>query len=80
MLTRDGTNPLSSDALADQDFAADEALPQRRYPPPPQVRSTTTFWWHAGGLRVHNPLYVGQILYDSIEAVAGNLTGLTRPN
>jgi hypothetical protein len=28
---------------------------------------------------VHNPYYTGEILYDSIEAVGGDLTNIARP-
>jgi hypothetical protein len=31
------------------------------------------------GAFAHNSVYVGQILYDSIKAVGGDTTGMTRP-
>jgi formate-dependent nitrite reductase cytochrome c552 subunit len=82
LLTRDGTNPLTNDDLSDQDFDLDEALPQSA----PVLADTAGALYNyflmgrASAFGVHNPKYVSQILYDSIKAVDGDLTGLTRPN
>jgi hypothetical protein len=80
MLSRDGVNPLDEEALADTDFALDEALPQ------PGVSGAIAgplynYFVMARGsaLGVHNPSYTQQIVYDSIEGIGGDLAGLTRP-
>jgi hypothetical protein len=80
MLTRDGTTPLDNE-LTDTDFAADNALPQAD-PVAVDVAGPLYNYFviaRGGALGVHNPNYVQQILYDSIEGVEGDLSGLTRP-
>jgi len=86
LLTRDGLNPLSSSDLSDANFALDESLPASAAPTRPAVQGPTAgalynyfVMARASALGVHNPSYTGQILYDSIEAVGGDLTGLIRP-
>jgi len=37
------------------------------------------YYFKDPGAFTHNPKYIFQILYDSIVAVGGNVTGLTRP-
>jgi hypothetical protein len=80
LLTRDGVNKLTDDDLADEEFAEDEALPKS------DVDATTAgalynYFVMARGsaLGVHNPNYTGEILYDSIEAIHGDLTNIGRP-
>jgi hypothetical protein len=86
LLSRDGINPLTSDDLEDEDFAADGAMPKTAVPANGAVPATTAgalynyfVMARGSGYGVHNPTYVKQILYDSIEAVGGDLTGLVRP-
>ena len=86
LLTRDGINPLSSSDLSDQGFASDESMPASAVPGRPAVQGATAGALYnyflvarGSGFGVHNPTYVKQVLYDSIEAVGGDLTGLIRP-
>ena len=94
LLTRDGVNPLTSSQLSDEDFALDETLPEKAanaLPPPavtprPAVLAPTAgalynylVMARGSGFGVHNPKYVKQVLYDSIESVGGDLTNLVRP-
>ncbi len=86
LLTRDGLNPLSSSDLSDQDFALDESLPASAVPARPAVQGPFAGALYnyfliarGSGFGVHNPTYVKQVLYDSIEAIGGDLTGLIRP-
>jgi len=80
MLTRDGINPLDADALEDTDFALDEALPQSGVSGEVAGPLYNYFVMARGSaLGVHNPSYTQQIVYDSIEAVLGDLSGMTRP-
>ena len=82
MLTRDGTTPLDNE-LSDTDFAADNALPQPSGTLVPDDIAGPLYNYfvmaRGGALGVHNPNYVQQIVYDSIEVVGGDLSGLTRP-
>jgi len=83
MLTRDGTTPLDNE-LTDTEFAADNAMPQTEENLPVLEAVAGPLYNYfvmarGGALGVHNPNYVQQILYDSIEGVGGNLSGLTRP-
>jgi hypothetical protein len=86
LLTRNGTTQLSADELADEDFELDESLPASAAPGrPPVIPATAGALYNyfvmarGSGLGVHNPKYTGQILYDSIESVGGDLTNLVRP-
>ena len=80
-LTRDGINPLDDAALADDDFAADNSRPQVDGVDAEFAGPLYNYFVMArgGALGVHNPNYVQQIVYDSIEGVGGDLSGLTRP-
>jgi hypothetical protein len=80
LLSRDGTTPLSAEALEDEDFAHDGALPKTDVPSDAAGALYNYFLVARGSASgVHNPRYVGQLLYDSIEAVDGDLTGVVRP-
>ncbi|HEY0466673.1 MAG TPA: hypothetical protein VGC79_20840, partial [Polyangiaceae bacterium] len=87
LLTRDGINTLGT-ALTDQSFSLDESLPASavgaagRLPVDgPTAGALYNYFVMArgSGFGVHNPTYTGQILYDSISAIGGDLTGITRP-
>jgi hypothetical protein len=80
-LTRDGVNPLSASDLDDEDFGEDNARPQTAAVPAIIAGSLYNYFILARGSAygVHNPKYVNQLVYDSIEAVGGDLTGFTRP-
>lgn len=81
LLTRDGTNVLDEAQLEEQsDFGHDEPLPQMAIPAD-VAGALYNYLIVARGsaLGVHNPRYVGQLIYDSIEAAGGDLSGITRP-
>jgi hypothetical protein len=80
LLTRDGTNTLDATLLEDTDFGHDEPLPQTAVPAD-VAGALYNYLIVARGsaLGIHNPRYVGQLLYDSIEAAGGDLSGITRP-
>jgi len=87
LLTRDGINPLTTE-LSDQDFASDGSMPAaatgaagRPAVQGPIAGALYNYFLIArgSGFGVHNPTYVKQVLYDSIQAVGGDLTGLIRP-
>jgi cytochrome c551/c552 len=79
MLTRDGVNPLSAEELADEEWRHDEALPKNGVPQG-QAGALYNYFIVARGsaFGVHNPTYTSQLLYDSIEASGGSLTGISR--
>lgn len=80
LLSRDGTSALSSEALSDEDFAHDEALPKAGVQADVAGALYNYFVVARGSaFGVHNPRYVGQLLYDSLEAVEGDLSGVVRP-
>lgn len=86
LLTRNGTTQLSADDLKSEDFELDESLPKSAVQArpailPPVAGALYNYFVIArgSGLGVHNPKYTEQILYDSIEAVGGDLTNITRP-
>jgi hypothetical protein len=78
LLSRDGANPLSAEALADEDFAHDEALPKMAVPAD-AAGALYNYFLVARGSGVHNPRYVNQLIYDSLEAIDGDLSGIVRP-
>jgi hypothetical protein len=81
LLTRDGTAILTDEELADEDFTLDHARPQASGVPQARAGALYNYFLVARGsaLGVHNPKYVGQLVYDSIEATAGDLTDVVRP-
>jgi len=88
LLTRDGVNPLSSTDLSDTEFEADESLPAaaagavgRPAVQGPTAGALYNYFVMArgSGFGVHNPRYVNQILYDSMQAVGVDVSTLSRP-
>lgn len=81
LLTRDGTNTLSSTELTDQEWASDDARKQTAGVAKNTAGALYNYFLVARGsaFGVHNPKYTNQLLYDSIEAVAGDLSGFPRP-
>jgi len=82
LLSRDGTTALGSNTadLNDTNWDQDVALPQKNVPADVAGALYDYFVMaRASGFGVHNPSYVNQILYDSIEAAGGDLSGITRP-
>lgn len=85
LLTRDGTNPLAGSQLTDQNYAADEALPKNGVLA--DVAGALYNYFEiarASGWGAHNPIYTNQLLYDSVNAAAGDPNaasdaGMTRP-
>jgi hypothetical protein len=79
MLSRDGSNPLAGDELTDEEWRHDEALPKNNVPQA-EAGALYNYFIVARGsaFGVHNPVYTSQLLYDSIEAVGGDLTGISR--
>ncbi|HEX6272985.1 MAG TPA: ammonia-forming cytochrome c nitrite reductase subunit c552 [Polyangiaceae bacterium] len=79
MLSRDGVNPLTSEQLDDEEWRHDEALPKNAVP---QAHAGALYNYfiiaRGSAFGVHNPTYTSELLYDSIEAVGGNLTGISR--
>jgi hypothetical protein len=80
MLTRDGLGPLTPEQLDDEEWAHDEALPKDGVT---QAEAGALYNYmiiaRGSAFGVHNPIYTAQLVYDSIEAVNGSLTGITRP-
>jgi Collagen triple helix repeat (20 copies)/Cytochrome c552 len=80
LLSRDGLAPLSDAVLADSSFALDKALPKKPVSTALAGALYNYFILARGSaLGVHNPSYTGQLIYDSVQAIGGDLTGLTRP-
>jgi hypothetical protein len=80
LLSLDGTSALDAPTLAKDDFAADQARIKTGVPG--DVAGALYNYFviaRASALGVHNPRYVGQLLYDSIEATGGDLSGIVRP-
>jgi hypothetical protein len=81
LLSRNGTDPLTDDELGDEEWRHDEALPQSA--PVPQARAGALYNYfivaRGSAFGVHNPSYTQQLLYDSIQAAEGDLTGIVRP-
>jgi hypothetical protein len=79
MLSRDGVNPLTAEQLADEEWRHDEALPKSAVP---RIEAGALYNYfiiaRGSAFGVHNPVYTSQLLYDSIEAVGGDLTGISR--
>jgi len=82
LLTRNGTDPLTDDELADEEWGHDEARPQSP-PEVPQALAGALYNYlvvaRGSAFGVHNPSYTAQLLYDSIQASGGNLTGVNAP-
>jgi hypothetical protein len=74
MLTRDGIGPLNSTDVNDQEWDMDNALPKTGVTIP-QAGALYNYFVVARGsaFGVHNPRYVGELLYDSLQAVNGTL-------
>jgi hypothetical protein len=83
LLTRSEAAPyerLTADELLDQDFAHDEARPKNAVPAD-QAGALYNYLLIARGSAggIHNPLYVRQLIWDSIEAVTGAAPTYPRP-
>jgi hypothetical protein len=66
--------PLDADQLADEDFVHDEAMPTAEGLTADQAGALYNYFLIArgGAFGVHNPIYVKELLYDSIVALTGN--------
>ena len=82
LLSRDGVNPLTDEELNDEEWRHDEARPQNPSAVP-AARAGALYNYmivaRGSAFGVHNPSYTNQLLFDSIEAVGGDLTGIVRP-
>jgi hypothetical protein len=81
-LTREGnTAGLTPEDLEDEEFRIDESRPQSMGVPQATAGAIYNYLLIARGaaLGVHNPSYTNQLIYDSIQAVGGDLTGIVRP-
>jgi hypothetical protein len=81
MLTRDGTNPLDpATTLVDQEFASDNALPKNGVTKDVAGALYNYFLIaRASGFGVHNPYYINELLFDSVQALGGDTSGMVRP-
>ncbi len=82
LLSLDGTTALGSSTtnLNDTNWDQDVALPQQNVSADVAGALYDYFVMaRASAFGVHNPSYVNQILYDSIQAAGGDLSGITRP-
>ena len=88
LLTRNGTAPLTDSELADDNFADDDTRPQNYTtdpmdPPLTSVQAGALYNYlvmaRGSAFGVHNPNYSEEILYDSIQAIGGDLTNISRP-
>ncbi len=83
LLTRDAGptfGPLDDVALADQNFKLDLARPKN----PVDANTAGALYNYfvlsrGSAFGVHNPAYTRQLLFDSIEKLAGDTTGIIRP-
>jgi hypothetical protein len=80
LLSKDGLTPIDAPTLAsDTNFATDVALKKNNVPASVAGALYNYFLIARGGaLGVHNASYTSQLLYDSVDAAGGDLTGLTR--
>jgi len=66
----------------DADFALDLAMPQAKGAVTPVGVAGALYNYfifaRGGALGAHNPMYTSQLLYDSIQAAGGDLSGLDR--
>ncbi|HYQ04719.1 MAG TPA: hypothetical protein VER96_38860 [Polyangiaceae bacterium] len=76
LLTRDGTNQLNEDQLADDDFALDRSMPSYVVLANLKVSADIAGALYnyfivarGSGLSVHNPKYTAQLLFDSLVAL-----------
>ena len=83
VLSKDGTVAMDPNNMpTDTDFASDVAMPQ----PKGTVTAVAVagalynyfIFARGGALGSHNPMYTSQLLYDSIQAAGGDLSGLDR--
>ena len=86
LLTRDGTNALSEDDLEDTDFGSDESRPYKvdgvSTPVAKDVAGALYNYLliaRGGALGAHNPVYTKQLIYDSVDALGGETSGIVRP-
>jgi len=83
LLTRDAGptfGPLDATALADQNFELDLARPKN----PVDANTAGALYNYfvlarGSAFGVHNPFYTRELIYDSIQAIGGSLTDITRP-
>jgi hypothetical protein len=81
LITQDGTNPLSDEQEQDEQWELDDARPQSAGVT--QARAGALYNYllvvRGSAFGVHNTYYTDQLLYDSIEAAGGSVTGIVRP-
>lgn len=80
LLSRDGSTGLDSAALDDRSFASD--VPRASTGVSAALAGALYNYLiiaRGGALGVHNPPYVGQLIYDSIEGAGGDVTTVARP-
>ena len=83
LLTRDAGptfGPLDATALADKNFELDLARPKNPVDADTAGALYNYFVLARGSaFGVHNPVYTRQLIFDSIEKLAGDTTGISRP-
>ena len=81
LLTQDGTNPLSSTQLTDGNWSLDESRPQTAGVAADFAGALYNYFIVVRGsaFGVHNPKYTAQLLYDSLVATGGDISGVVRP-
>ena len=81
LLTRNGTTPLDpATDLVDQNWNEDNALPKNAVPADLTGALYNYFLIaRASGYGVHNPYYVNELLFDSVEAAGGDTSDMVRP-
>ncbi len=80
LLTRDGTNPLNSTDLNDQNWNQDNALPKSGVSADHAGALYNYFLIaRASGYGVHNPNYAKDLLFDSVAKMGGSTSGMVRP-
>ncbi len=71
------------DTNADGEASADETVGDNAFASwtPNLLRAAYNYTWveKDPGAFAHNPLYMMQVLYDSLQAVGGDVSGITRP-
>lgn len=83
VLSKDGKVAMDPNAMpTDTEFAHDVAMPQPKGTVTPVAVAGALYNYflfaRGGAMGAHNPMYTSQLLYDSIQAAAGDLTGLDR--
>lgn len=83
VLSKDGTVAMDPNNMpTDTDFAKDVAMKQPGGTVTPVAVAGALYNYfifaRGGAMGAHNPMYTSQLLYDSIQAASGDLTGLDR--